>query len=783
MSSESDVKGAAGTALPHESAHLHVCGEARYTDDLPEPKGTLYAAVGMSSQPHARIVAMDLSAVRAAPGVVCVLTAADIPGENNYGPVLHDDPIFAEDEVQFVGQPLFAVIAESAEQARRAARLGVIEYQALPAYLDVDQALAAQSFVLPSERMERGEPAKALAAARHRLQGRFYIGGQEQFYLEGQIAFALPQEDGCVRIYSSTQHPSEVQHLVAHALGVHSKDVVVECRRMGGGFGGKESQPALFAAIAAIAALKTGRAVKFRVDRDDDIILTGKRHDYRVDYDVGFDGEGRIQALEIQYASRCGYSADLSGPVNDRTMMHTDNAYYLPHVGITSHRCKTHTVSNTAFRGFGGPQGMLGIEHVVDEIARFLGKDPLEVRKANFYGVGERDQTPYGMTVEDNILPELVAELEQSSDYQARRRAIAAFNAGSPIVKKGIALTPVKFGISFTATHYNQAGALLHLYQDGTLLLNHGGLEMGQGLHTKVAQVVAREMGVDIDRIRVTATVTDKVPNTSATAASSGSDLNGKAAQDAARKLKAQLSAFAARHFGVEESAVRFERNQVLVGERAFPLQEFARMAYVARTPLSATGFYATPKIGYDRKTWSGRPFYYFAYGAAVSEVAIDTLTGEYKLTRVDILHDVGRSLNPAIDLGQVEGGFVQGMGWLTCEELWWDTQGRLRTHAPSTYKIPVCRDWPEQFNVRLLENAQNREDTIYRSKAVGEPPLMLAISVFLAIKDAVASVAEHRFSPRLDAPATPEAVLRAVEELKARLASAAAARASGAGA
>ena len=767
------VRGGVGTSEPHESAHLHVSGEARYADDIPEPRGTLHAAIGMSSRAHARVRSLDLDPVRAAPGVVAVITAADVPGTNDIG-VRGDDPIFADGLVEFVGQSMFAVAATSVGAARRAARLAVVEYEDLEPILDIDSALAAGSFVLPTTTLTRGDAGAAIAAAPRRLQGRFRLGGQEQFYLEGQIAFALPREDGDMLVHSSSQHPGEVQMVVAHALGKKAKDVVVQCRRMGGGFGGKETQPALFASIAALLAAKTGRAVKLRPDRDTDMAITGKRHGYRIDYDVGFDDEGAIRGIDLVLASRCGVSADLSGPVNDRTIFHSDNCYYLPNVSITSHRCKTNTVSNTAFRGFGGPQGMMAIEWVVDEIARSLGVDPLQVRTRNFYGVGERDVTPYLMKVEDNVLLDLVPELERTSSYQERRREIAEHNATSPLLKRGLALTPVKFGISFTATHYNQAGALIHIYADGTVQLNHGGTEMGQGLFTKVAQVVAQELQIDIGAIRCTPSDTARVPNASATAASSGSDLNGMAALAAAQTLRERLTLFAAREYGVEPEEVVFRDGEVLLGDaRRIPFAQLTHDAWMGRVSLSATGFYRTPKIHYDHETMSGRPFYYFAYGAAVSEVVIDTLTGEYKVLRVDILHDVGESLNPAIDIGQIEGGFIQGMGWLTTEELWWDEAGVLQTHAPSTYKIPAASDLPAEFHVALLASGRNEEPTIHRSKAVGEPPLMLAISVFHAIKDAVASVGEHRLGPRLDAPATPEAVLMAVEDIHARLAAA----------
>lgn len=768
--------GSAGEALAHESAVLHVTGSASYIDDLPELRRTLHAAIGLATAAHARVLSINLDAVRAAPGVVAVLTADDIPGLNDFGPVVHDDPIFATSEVQFHGQALFAVLAEDMHAARAAARLAQVEYEALPAVLSVDDALEAGTRVLPDVSLRQGEVDGALAKAAHRLSGTVRHGGQDHFYLETHIAYAIPQEDNTMKVYSSSQHPGEVQLQVAHALGVDAKDVVVECRRMGGGFGGKESQPGQIAAIAAIGALRTGRPVKLRLDRDDDMILTGKRHDFRIDWEAGFDDDGRLAAVRFRQSTRAGYSADLTGAIADRAMFHADNAYYLPAVAIDSHRCKTHTVSNTAFRGFGGPQGMFGIEEVIDNIARHLSRDPLEIRKLNYYGVDERNTTHYGQRIEDNVLAPMTTELEASCQYASRRAAIRQWNASSPVIKRGIALTPVKFGISFTATHLNQAGALLHVYTDGTVMLNHGGTEMGQGLFTKVAQVVARELQIDIDRIRVTASDTARVPNASATAASSGADLNGKAAQDAARKIKARLTEFAAAKFGCREDQVEFLPNRIRAGNTELSFAELAHAAWMGRVSLSATGYYRTPRIAYDRHTLSGRPFYYYAYGVACSEVAIDTLTGESRVLRTDILHDVGHSLNPAIDLGQVEGGFIQGMGWLTMEELWWDDKGRLRTHAPSTYKIPAVSDLPPVFNVRLWERGINSEDSIFRSKAVGEPPFMLALSVWHAIKDAIAAAGDYRLTPQLNAPATPEEILRSLDALRAHLASEAAA-------
>ena len=766
---------AVGSPFPHESAVLHVTGEARYTDDIPELAGTLHAAIGTSSRAHANIKSLDLSAVKACPGVRAVITADDIPGINDMGSVLHDEPIFAVSEVHFHGQPIFAVAADTVDIARRAVKLAKIDYADLPAILTAEEAMQAESYVLPPVTVTRGNAEAGLASAPHKLSGRFHVGGQEQFYLEGQVSYAVPKEAGAVFVHCSTQHPTEMQHMVAHALGLHSHDVTVECRRMGGGFGGKESQSQLGAIVASLLASQTGKAVKMRFDRDADMMITGKRHDFLIEYEVGFDDAGHIKGIQFLLASRCGWTADLSGPVNDRAIFHASNCYYLDAVAIRSIRGRTNTQSNTAFRGFGGPQGMIAIEYVMDDIARHLALDPLAVRQVNYYG-GEdckdasRLTTPYGMPVEDFVLPALMRELTESSDYAARRADIRAFNAQSPVLKRGIAITPVQFGISFTATFFNQAGALLHVYTDGSVLLNHGGLEMGQGLNTKVAQVVAHELGLSLDRVRVSATDTSKVPNTSATAASSGTDLNGKAAQNAAQKIKARLVEFAAQKWNVPESAVRFADNQVWVGEQAMSFADLAKAAYGARVQLWDSGFYKTPKIHYDGKTLHGRPFYYFAYGAAVSEVIIDTLTGEHKLLRADILHDVGHSINPAIDIGQVEGGFIQGMGWLTTEELWWHQSGpnlgKLMTHAPSTYKIPAASDCPADLRVRLFNN-QNAEDSIHRSKAVGEPPLMLAFSVFFALRDAVASVAGYQVNPPLDAPATPEAVLKAVEAIR----------------
>jgi xanthine dehydrogenase large subunit len=767
---EAGVWAEIGQPRPHESAVLHVLGEATYVDDVPEVQGTLHAALGMSQKAHATFTTINLAAVKRSPGVEAVLTAKDIPGVNDCGPLIHDDPIFADGLVQYVGQPIFVVVADTHDNARHAARLAQVDYVDLPAILTPQEAKKAQSYVLPPMKLKRGDFQKSFEQAPHHVKGELYVGGQEQFYLEGQISYAIPKEDRSMLVLCSTQHPSEMQHVIAHALGVHSHNIVVECRRMGGGFGGKESQSALWAAAAALGAAKLKRPVKLRADRDDDMLVTGKRHCFHYEYAVGYDDDGRIMAAKVEMVSRAGYSADLSGPVATRAVCHFDNAYYLSDVDILALCGKTNTQSNTAFRGFGGPQGAIAIEYVIDEIARNLGKDALDVRTLNFYDRNDeegRNVTPYGQKVEDNVIHAVVAELEASSDYRRRRVAVQEFNAHSPLLKKGLAITPVKFGIAFNVTHLNQAGALVHVYVDGSILVNHGGTEMGQGINTKVAQVVAQELGVDLALVRVTATDTSKVANTSATAASTGADLNGKAAQDAARQIRERLARFAAQQFGGDETAVTFSNGSVHVNGQSIPFNEVVGKAYLARVQLWSDGFYATPGLHWDSQSMTGRPFSYFAYGAAVSEVVVDTLTGEWKLLRADVLHDVGQSLNPAIDIGQVEGAFIQGMGWLTTEELWWDKAGRLMTHAPSTYKIPSVSDCPSDFRVRLFKN-RNVADSIHRSKAVGEPPLLLPFSVFFAIRDAVASVGNYKINPPLNAPATSEEILEAVEAVQA---------------
>ena len=768
----------AGQALPHDAAPLHVTGAARYVDDIPLATNAAHLAFGLSEVAHGVILGMDLAQVRAAPGVLAVWAAADFATMPDCSPSAHDEPLLAVDRVHYLGQPVFLVVAESHLAARKAARLGRVDYRELPAILTVDAALAADSrFEAGPVIWARGDVEAAIRDAHHVVEGRLEVGGQEHFYLEGQVAAAVPQEGGDMVVYASSQHPTEIQHKVADALGLTMASVRVEVRRMGGGFGGKESQGNALAVACAVAAARTGRPCRMRYDRDDDMMITGKRHDLRILYRAGVDGTGRIRGISFTHLVRCGWSQDLSLPVADRAMLHSDNCYFLPDVRIESHRLRTNTQSATAFRGFGGPQGMLGIERVMDHVAHVVGRDPLEVRRVNFYramvaaeasggDISERKMeaqtTPYGMPVEDFIGHELVADLAASAGYAARRAAVAAWNRNSPVLKRGIALTPVKFGISFTLTHLNQAGALVHVYQDGSVHLNHGGTEMGQGLFQKVAQVVAGVFGLDAAAIKIMATDTAKVPNTSATAASSGSDMNGMAARAAAEEIRGRMAAFLAGKHQVEPAAVRFEGGMVRAAGAAYDFARVAGWCWQGRVSLSATGFYRTPKLVWDRVRGQGRPFLYFAYGAAVSEVVIDRLTGENRILRTDILHDTGASLNPAIDIGQIEGAYVQGAGWLTTEELVWDATGRLQTHAPSSYKIPACSDRPEVFNVRLW-GRPNREATVGRSKAVGEPPLMLAISVLMALSDAVAACGDGSVYPALDAPATPERVLMAV--------------------
>ncbi|XDZ65837.1 xanthine dehydrogenase molybdopterin binding subunit [Alphaproteobacteria bacterium LSUCC0684] len=756
----------------HDSAHLHVSGEARYTDDLPVPPDTLHLCLGLSSIAHGHIRDLKLDDVLAAPGVIGVLTAADIPGVNDASPIAGDDPIFTDDLVSYHGQSIFAVAAESRLEARRAAALARVECDPLPPVLTIEEAMSAEHYLAPPSVMQRGEPERALEDSPHRLSGEISIGGQEHFYLEGQAALALPGEDGAIHVYASTQHPTEIQHKIAQALNCPYHQVTVEVRRMGGAFGGKESQGNLPALVAALAAHRFGRPAKIVYDRDDDMRLTGKRHDMLIRYEAGFDADGRITAILAEHHIRCGMSWDLSQPIADRAMLHADNAYFLPAVRVRSHLYRTNTPSNTAFRGFGGPQGMVGMERIIDAIAHHLDLDPVRVRQKNFYPDftkpdPARQLTPYGMEVTDANINALSEKLLASSAYHTRREEIEAGNASDPVLRRGIAFTPVKFGISFTKTFLNQAGALVHVYTDGSVQLNHGGTEMGQGLHTKIRQVVADCFAIPLEDVRITATNTGKIPNTSATAASSGTDLNGMAALNAAMAIRFRMAEYLAGLHQAAPEEVEFMGGMVRIGGTSLSFKEAAEACWMGRISLSSSGFYATPDISWDRERFSGRPFYYFAYGAAVTEVAIDTLTGENRILRCDILHDVGHSLNPAIDRGQIEGGYVQGAGWLTMEEIVYADDGRLMTHAPSTYKIPAISDQPVDFRVDLYEGEGNRADAIHRSKAVGEPPLMLGISVLMALSHAISGYKGASLYPDLNAPATPERVLMALSRMK----------------
>jgi len=767
MDDSPSIIGAAHDNIQHDSSVKHVTGKALYVDDMPRLPNTLELVLVTSPYAHAKILSVDVTKAIASSGVLAVLTADDIIGNNNIAPVFDNEPAIADGVAEYVGHPIAIVAAETYDLAFQAAKLVEIGYEELEPVLTIKDALKHKSFTFNPPSVSRGDVDAALNDAVHRLQGELTCGGQDHFYLEANIALAVPGEDSDMTIFSSTQHPTEVQHGVSTVLGVPSNAVTVEVRRMGGGFGGKESQPTIIAALAAMVAANTGRPAKLRLRRDADMIITGKRHDYEFSYDVGFDSEGRIEGIEILMAMRSGNVADLSSGVLARSLCHGDNCYYLPNARLRGYPCKTNTVSNTAFRGFGGPQGMIVIETILEHIAFHLGMSLDEIRKINYYGINERNVTPYGQIIKDNIIEELSDRLMVEIDYEGRKKEIEEFNKKNNVLKKGIAAMPIKFGISFNMPALNQAGALVHVYTDGSVHLNHGGTEMGQGLFTKVAQVVATVFQVDIQNIKISSTRTDKVPNTSATAASAGSDLNGMAALHAADQIKERMVGVASRFFNVKENEIEFRQNRVFGGNESITFAELAQKTWEAREPLSATGFYQTPDISWDPVTCSGSPFYYFTYGFAISEVVIDTLTGESRTLRADILQDCGKSLNPRVDYGQIEGAYVQGMGWLTSEELVWNENGEILTHGPSTYKIPGSRDVPQEFNIHILEDAPNRMPTIYRSKAIGEPPLMLAISVWLALRDAVARSGDGTRRPKLNAPATPEAILKAVTEIR----------------
>jgi|TARA_B110000263_G_C15306630_1_gene510741 xanthine dehydrogenase large subunit len=755
---------------PHESAIKHVSGLANYTDDIPETPETLYGAIGWSKKSHAIIKKMNLDAVIKSEGVIAVVTAEDIPGRNDVGPVYDGDPIFPN-KAEYYGQPLFAVAATTTENARRAVLKAKISYKILKPIITIKEALIKKSFILKEKIITKGDALKAIEASAHRLTGKFTTGSQEHFALEGQAAFTIPQEDNDFKVFSSTQHPSETQQVIAKMLNQKSNTITVETRRIGGGFGGKETQSFIFAAICTLLAKKTNLPVKLRVDRDDDIIITGKRHDFYSEYEVGFDELGVVKGLKIKLASRCGASPDLSQAINERALLHIDNAYYLENLLVENYLCKTNTASNTAFRGFGGNQGMMAIENIIDNISSSLNKDPAEIRRRNFYQKKKKNITHYNMKIEDNIIQEIFDRLLKTSNYKSRQLNIKKFNAKNKYIKKGIAITPVKFGISFTTWHLNQAGALAHIYcNDGSVHINTGAIEMGQGTYTKIAQLVANELGIPFEKVKVTATRTDKVPNTSASAASSTTDLNGAAALNAISKIKMNLSSYVRRKYKIKNGEGVYQNEIVKFKGKTFKFNSLIKEAYLNRVSLSSSGFYATPKIHFNKEIFQGRPFLYFAYGAAVSEVMIDTLTGENKIVRADILHDAGKAINPAIERGQIEGGFVQGAGWLTMEEVNWKSNGQITTHSPSTYKIPAVSDMPEKFNVEIFKKGKNIENVINKSKTTGEPPLMNAMSVFFAIKNAIASIANYTVTPDIDAPATPERILMSINQIKKKI-------------
>ena len=754
---------------PHESAEKHVSGYADYTDDIAEPYGTLFGAIGWSKKAHAIIKKIDLSEVWKSEGVISVVDHGDIKGRNDVGPVYDGDPIFPQKKVEYYGQPLFAVAATSTELARKAVLKAKVIYKVLKPLITIKDSLKKKSYVLNGIKIQRGNPSSAIRKSKNYLKGNFTTGSQEHFYLEGQVAFVIPKEDNDLLVHSSTQHPSETQQIIAKMLNQKSNTVTVLVRRIGGGFGGKETN-FLTSSICALLANKTKKPVKLRLDRDDDIIITGKRHDFYSEYEVGFNNAGIIEGLKVKLASRCGMSPDLSGAINGRALLHIDNAYYLSNVQVKNYLCKTNTVSATAFRGFGGNQGMMAIENVIDNISRYLQKDPYEIRKKNFYQKNKKNITHYGMKIEDNVIQEIFNKLAKKSNYKKRYSKIKKFNLKSKYLKKGIAITPVKFGISFTTIHLNQAGALVHIYTDGSVYLNHGGIEMGQGTNTKIAQLVANELGLPFEKIKISSTNTSKVPNTSASAASSTTDLNGAAALDAVSKIKQNLEKFIKKKYNIKKIKIIYDKELIRVNNKSFKFEKIIKEAYLNRISLSSTGFYSTPKIYFNKDTFSGRPFLYFCYGAAVTEVTIDTLTGENIVDRVDILHDAGKAINPALELGQIEGGFIQGQGWLTIEEVNWKSNGQITTFSPSTYKIPAVNDIPKKFNVEIYKDGKNEANVVNKAKTTGEPPLMLAMSVFFAIKDAIASTTNYKKIPKLDAPATPEKILMSLKELKSRI-------------
>ncbi len=754
-------------SIPHDSAIKHVSGFAQYTDDISEPLNTLYGAIGWSRKAHAKIKKINLNEVKKSEGVISVVTYSDIPGRNDVGPVFDGDPIFPKTKVEYFGQPLFAVAATSIELARKAVVKAKVTYQNLKPVITIEEALKKNNLLFEPRIIKKGDPKNKIKKSKNKIKGSFNTGSQEHFYLEGQVCLVVPKEDNNLLVYSSTQHPSETQQIIAKMLKQKSNSITVMVRRIGGGFGGKETN-FMTSAICALLSYKTKQPIKLRLDRDDDIIITGKRHDFYSEYEVGFNDNGKIDGLKLKLASRCGMSSDLSYAINERALLHIDNAYYLSDLEVKNYLCKTNTSSSTAFRGFGGNQGMMAIENIIDNIARFLIKDPSEIRQINFYGQNKRNITHYGMKINDNVIQDIFKSLLNKSNYKKRYQEIRKFNLKNKFKKKGIAVTPVKFGISFTTIHLNQAGALVHIYTDGSVHLNHGGIEMGQGTHTKIAQLVANSFGLPFEKVQISSTNTSKVPNTSASAASSTTDLNGAATLNAVAKIKLNLNNFIKTKYNIfSKIELVYKNENIYIGNRSFNFKKIIQEAYLNRISLSSSGFYSTPKINFDKKKFKGRPFYYFCYGAAATEVTIDTLTGENIVDKVDIVHDAGNAINPALELGQIEGGFVQGQGWLTMEEVVWDKSGELRTFSPSTYKIPAINDMPKKFNVEIFKKGSNVENVVNKSKTTGEPPLMLAMSVFFAIKDAIASISNYEKIPDIDAPATPEKILMSINKLK----------------
>ena len=752
---------------PHDSAFKHVSGFAEYTDDIKEPENTLYGAIGWSKKAHAIIKKIDLTKVKSSKGVVSVVTYIDIPGRNDVGPVFDGDPIFANKKIEFYGQPLFAVAASTTELARKAVLKAKIIYKELKPIVTIQESLNKKKLLFKVRKIKRGNATKILSKSKNKLKGNFTTGSQEHFYLEGQAAFVIPKEDNDLVVYSSTQHPSETQQIIAKMLNQKSNSITVVVRRIGGGFGGKETN-FMTSSICSLLAYRTKCPIKLRLDRDDDIIITGKRHEFYSDYEVGFNDDGEIKALKLKLASNCGMSPDLSYAINERALLHVDNAYFISNLEVDNYLCKTNISTSTAFRGFGGNQGMMAIENIIDNISRYLNKDPCEIRKINFYKKNKKNITHYGMKIEDNVINEIFNKLIKKSNYKKRCLEIKKYNSRNKYKKKGIAITPVKFGISFTTIHLNQAGALVHIYTDGSVHLNHGGIEMGQGTHTKIAQLVSKSFGIPYEKVQISSTNTSKVPNTSASAASSTTDLNGAAALDAVKKIKLNLEKFIRSKYKImSKNEPLYKNESIILGNKSFKFKNIIQEAYLNRISLSSTGFYSTPKINFDKEKFHGRPFLYFCYGASVTEVTIDILTGENIIDRVDILHDAGNAINPALELGQIEGGFVQGQGWLTIEEIKWRSNGQITTFSPSTYKIPAVSDVPKKFNVEIFKEGKNKENVVNKSKTTGEPPLMLAMSVFFAIKDAIASTANYKKIPIIDAPATPEKILMSINRLK----------------